>query len=368
MPHRLSEFNRIAAYAIGAAILAVLAWHSSQRSTTSPVGVWTRAAGDRCQGSVVRRSRLLMGTQFNLSIWASTERTPQAAQTLLEALDQVAALEQQISSWKPDSETSAVNRHAGELAVQVSPPLRELVARSLDWTHRTQGAFDVTGGPLFDLWARARRQGVLPTAAEIAEVRQHVGLDRLVLDGERVKLTGQQMKMSFGAIGKGFAADRAAAFMRQRGFENFIIDAGGDTVISGRRGDDPWEIAIRHPRHDGFLAVLPATNCAIATSGDYEQFTIIEGKRYGHIIDPRSGWPVEELTSVTVISRPAVDVSHCGTDADALATALSVMGSQLAMDLVNQLEGFDAIVVDHRGQISLSAGLRLVGDHLEFVR
>jgi thiamine biosynthesis lipoprotein len=180
----------------------------------------------------------------------------------------------------------------------------------------------------------------------------------VILAGNTIRLEKPGMNIGFGAIGKGFAVDRAAARLRQRGFGNFIIDAGGDVLIRGTRGGAPWEVAIRHPRHGRHLAIYGAGDCAIATSGDYEQFSVIDEVRYSHILDPRSGWPARELASVTVITRR-------GIDADALATALFVMGSREGLALAERLDDTEALLILDDGTTRLSKGLHLDKDRLE---
>ncbi len=353
------EFHRIAAIAIGGALLLSLA-SLSGRSAGHPRADTDAALRTARDEAVLRNSRPLMGTTFNLSVWAPVARHPEAAETLLAALDRIATLEKQISSWDPDSETSAVNRLASEESVRVSEPLQELIAVSRDWSRRTCGAFDVTGGPLFDLWADARQQGQLPTAEEIDAALRRVGYEKLTLANDSAQLSAPGMKISFGAVGKGFAADCAAAFLRARGFDNFVIDAGGDVLVSGSKGKQAWSIAIRHPRREAFLAVLDATDCAVATSGDYEQFTTIDGNRLSHIIDPRTGWPTQESVSVTVITRRAVD-------ADALATAVSVMPPDQGLAFIDELRDTEAILARKDGGLLFSDGLRLRGDQLVVV-
>jgi thiamine biosynthesis lipoprotein len=301
-----------------------------------------------------------MGTTFNLSVWAAAGSQPQAAEAIQHALDLVASLEGKISSWNSASETSAVNRSAGREAVRIGPELHDLLDASLSWARRTGGAFDITGGPLFDRWKRAREEGILPTEAEIRSCLELTGHDCVILDESTVRLAKPGMQIGFGAIGKGVAADRAAALLRQRGFDNFIIDAGGDVLVRGSRGGTPWQIAIRHPRRSGFLAVYGASDRAIATSGDYEQFSVIDDVRYAHILDPRTGWPARELASVTVITQR-------GIDADALATALFVMGPKKGLAFVESLHDTEALMVLDDGTTRLSKGLHFNKGRLEVV-
>ena len=279
----------------------------------------------------------------------------------LDALDVAAGLEARISEWQATSETSAVNAAAGSATVAVGPDLQELVARSIEWAHRSDGAFDITGGPLFDLWEHARAARALPNAAEIDARRVLVGYGRVLQDGSRIGLAQAGMKLGFGAIGKGFAADRIAQRLRALGFVNFVIDAGGDLVAGGSRGGTPWILGVRDPRRDTLLATLPATDCAVATSGDYERFFVVDGVRYQHIIDPRNGWPVRGVASVTAVASN-------GTDADALATAITVLGWERGLALAESLPGTDALVIDRQGHLHLSPGLRLEGDRLQWLR
>jgi thiamine biosynthesis lipoprotein len=288
-----------------------------------------------------------MGTTFNLSVWAASGQQPEASEAIQHALDLVASLEEKISSWNPKSETSAINRSAGREATGIGPELHHLLDASLTWARRTDGAFDITGGPLFDRWKRAREEGILPTEAEIRSCLELTGHDCVILDESTVRLAKPGMQIGFGAIGKGVAADRAAALLRQRGFDNFIIDAGGDVLVRGSRGS-------------GFLAVYGASDRAIATSGDYEQFSVIDDVRYAHILDPRTGWPARELASVTVITQR-------GIDADALATALFVMGPKKGLAFVESLNDTEALMVLDDGTTRLSPGLHFNKGRLEVV-
>ncbi len=308
-------------------------------------------------GSVLRSSRPAMGTLFEISIWARTGEEPIAADAALEALDLISALEKRISSWDADSETAAISRAAGGEAVTASRDLKELLSESIHWARRMNGAFDVTGGPLFELWERARERGKLPSESEVRARHELVGCDKVHFEGDAIRLARQGMKLGFGAAGKGFAADRVASFLRSRGFPDFIIDAGGDLVVGGTRGDTPWNIAIRRPRRQSHLATFEIRDCAIATSGDYERYFTVDDVRYSHIVDLQTGWPARGLTSVTVIAPR-------GVAADALATALGVMGVEEGLTLVETLPDVEALLVEEDGTVRLSSGLELSGGSL----
>ena len=244
-------------------------------------------------GSVVRTSRPLMGALFEIAAWVPKSREVATTALLDEALEAAASLEKQISSWDPDSETSAVNRAAGLAPLAVGRDLRALVETSFSWSKRTGGAFDVTVAPLLELWNRAGDRGVPPTETEIQTELERVGFEKVLLEQETLFLTRPGMRLGFGAIGKGFAADRVAETLRGAGVANFIVDAGGDRIVSGSRGDAPWQVGVRDPRGAGLLAVAAISNRAVATSGNYEQFISIGDHRYSHILDPRK-WQARE--------------------------------------------------------------------------
>jgi thiamine biosynthesis lipoprotein len=314
--------------------------------------------GEGAASSVVRVSRPLMGTSFEIAAWSLAGRQAATQDLLNEALEAVAELERRISSWDPESETSAVNRAAGLAPVAIGGDLSALVEIAVSWAERTDGAFDVTVGPLLDLWNRAGAEGELPTETKIRIELERVGFKKILADGETLFLPQGGMRLGFDAIGKGFAADRAAEMLLAAGVENFIVGAGGDLIVRGSRGGAPWQVGVRDPRGSGLLAMSPISNRAVATSGDYEQFISIGGRRYSHILDPRSGKPVSGLTSVTVFSARAAD-------ADALATALFVMGSDEGIELVEELSDVEALFVTEEGFAILSSGLRLENEILE---
>ncbi len=207
------------------------------------------------------------------------------------------------------------------------------------------------------MWEQARARGILPSEEDIESRRALSGGRHLKLAGHQVHLEKPGMKLGFGAIGKGYAADRAAAFLQGQGFSNYLIDVGGDLLVKGRKGGRSWEVALRHPRRKEFLATFAAVDGAIASSGDYERYFVVEGQRYSHILDLRTGWPARQLSGVTVMAGSA-------TDADALATALFVMETSRGIALVETLPGVEAILVDTEGMMTMSSGLRLEGGRL----
>ncbi len=356
MSVEIPTFYRVGAGAIGAALIAISGY--SARDTPIPASAGESEAFDPASGGVIEAMRPLMGSEFVVRVWAAPGREPAAAEAINQVLDGVADLEEQISGWKANSDIARVSGSAGGAAVSVGADLRELLAISERWARRMGGAFDVTAGPLFELWRTGRSQGVLPSDEGVREVLERIGYEKVELHGDAVRLLVPGMKLDFGSIGKGFAADRAAMQLRGAGFSNFIVDAGGDLVVSGRRGNAPWNLGIRHPRSSQLLATAQFTDCAIATSGDYEQYLIVDGKRYGHIIDPRTGWPARGVSSVVAIART-------GADADALATGLFVLGPEAGLDLVEKMSSVEALFTLEGGEVRHSKGLSLNAGVLE---
>lgn len=294
-----------------------------------------------------------MGSRFEITAVHGDETG--ARDAVEAAYAEVERIEAMISSWRPSSETSEINRQAGVRPVVVSPELFNLIRRSIRVSRLTRGAFDITFDTVGRLWNFKDRKAPVPSLEAIDAVLPSVGYDKIMLDenARTVFLRDPKTRIGFGAIGKGYAANRAVFVMKDRGATGGVVNAGGDLVIFGNQDDGtPWRIGIADPTdRDEPFAWLETTEQAVVTSGDYENFIEIEGKRYSHILDPRTGWPVEELRSVTIICPD-------GELADALATGVSVMGVREGLDMVNRLRGVEAMLVDRDGNIHVS-------DHLQ---
>jgi thiamine biosynthesis lipoprotein len=260
-------------------------------------------------------------------------------ETALEVLDLVETLEDQMSVFRQTSEICHINRTAGREPVKVEPGLFELLELAVRLHGETQGAFDITAGPLSEVWGFARRAGAVPTDEQLAEALRCVGSHLLQLDPERktIRFGRQGVRLNLGSIGKGYALDRCAERLHQAGIEDFLLHGGHSSVL-GRGSqrwprhvppDDPswgWLVGLRHPlRPRRRLAEIRLRDQALATSGSRLQSFVHRGRRYGHILDPRSGRPAEGVLSTTVIAPTAAL-------ADALSTAFYVMGPQLALD------------------------------------
>lgn len=302
---------------------------------------------------VVQKTETIMGTEVTVTVVAPSATTGGAAVDA--ALAEVKRIDAMMSLYKDASELTKVNHEAGKRPVTVSPEIIE-VADLAKWvSERSGGAFDATIGPLVVLWQMKLQEGATPTSGEIAGVRKKVGYQKLVInkDASTIFLTQPGMIMDFGGIAKGYAADRAAAVLRQRGINNALVAIAGDIRAMGRRADGtPWRIGVQHPReHDKTLTVLELSDQSISTSGDYERFTILKNKRYHHILDPRTGRPAEGLESVTIVGGR-------GAVIDPFTTALFILGAEKGKKTAEDL-GFEAIFVDDRGKVTATRGIKL---------
>lgn len=269
--------------------------------------------------------RVAMACRFEVTL---PEREPDAVRISREALDKIDQIESQLTVFRDTSEISYINRHAGSAPVRAERSLYELLEQCMRLSSDTDGAFDVTAGPLVRCWGFLKRQGRFPEPDEIASALSSVGMRRVMLDpaAQTVKFASVGVEVNFGAIGKGFALDCAAAAVRRQGSTSALLSGGGSSIIAIGDGyrHGGWSVGVKHPAKPGSrLAVLSMRDCAMATSGGGEQYFEIGGKRYCHIIDPRSGWPATGLNGATVIAKSAAV-------ADALSTAFFIGGPQVA--------------------------------------
>ncbi len=284
-------------------------------------------------------AREVMGTLATLTAVAADEATAKAAVAAGYArLDDV---DRRMSDYLPDSEVSRVNRTAGGEPVPVSPETFHCVRRAIEFGRAGGGVFDVTCRPLVNLWRQASTQDRLPSAEELSAARALVGFDRIRLDeaARTITLPVAGMQLDLGGIAKGYALDLAAAAMRQAGAQSALIDVGGDVLAVGSSANGrPWRIGVKHPFREGLIERLDLTDRAVATSGVQQRFYEIGGRRYSHIIDPRTGRPAEQAPSVTVIGPD-------GITADAWATAFSVLSVAEGRQLVTkgQAPGVEAM-------------------------
>jgi len=291
--------------------------------------------------------RLVMGTFARIIAVAADSET--AKKTIEAAFEQLNKVEELMSYHNPNSEISRINREAHTGAVKVSKDTFEVLQKSVEFSKLTEGAFDITVGPLVELWRLAGEANSVPTNAELAEARSKVGYEKLVLDANEMSVwfAVEGMRLDLGGIAKGYAIDKAIEVLQKSGVVGGMVDVGGDIRCFGvpPRGKKYWLIGLQDPNeakqqigYGRSLLVLKLTDAAVATSGGYRRFTLIEGKKYSHIIDRRTAAAVEGLSSVTIIADNA-------TDADALATAVSVMGAEKALALIEKLPDAEAILI-----------------------
>lgn len=264
-------------------------------------------------------SREVMGTLATLTAVAADENI--AAAAVDRGYARLEDVNRLMSDYAAESEIGRVNQVLAGQNLTLSTETFQCIRQGLEVGRASGGAFDITCRPFVALWKKSASLGRLPTEEELARTRQLVGPDRLLLNfSERsVSPTVSGVQVDLGGIAKGYALDLAAAAMRQAGAASVCVDVGGDVLALGAAADGrPWRIGVKHPFQEGLLAVLLLSDRAVATSGMQQRFFDIDGKRYSHIIDPRTGWPTEQAPSVTVIASD-------GITADAWATAFSVL-------------------------------------------
>ncbi len=295
-----------------------------------------------------------MGSDFDITVVAKDSVT---ANGFIEiAIDEISRIEKVISSWNPTSQTSEINRNAGIQPIKVDEEVYQLIERAIGISKLTDGAFDITYASMDRIWTFDGSMTQLPSEEAIKMSVSKVGYENIILDQKKqtvfLKIPG--MKMGFGAIGKGYAADKAKALLIKKGVVSGIINASGDMNTWGKQPNgNPWKVAITNPldKHKAF-AMLPISEGAVVTSGNYEKFVTLNNKRYSHIIDPRTGYPSSGILSVTVFA-PKAEL------ADALATSVFVMGKEVGLNRINQLSKIECIIVDEDGNLFTSENIKI---------
>lgn len=281
-----------------------------------------------------------MACRFVVLLNPSDRRLTHAAG---EALDEVDRLEDQMTVYRDDSELAALNRTAFDRPVPVERRLFELLERAVQLNRETEGAFDITASPLVRCWGFFQRKGRVPSESELQEALSRVGSEHLELNAAdcSVRFRRPGMEINLGSIGKGYALDRASAVLGQHGLENFAFHGGRSSALArgNRDGDRGWSVGISNPLFlRNRLAVVRLQNAALGTSGSGEQFFRSAGRRYGHILDPRTGRPAEGVLSVTAVAPSAAE-------ADALATAFFVLGVEKTAEYCDNHPGVGALVI-----------------------
>lgn len=308
-------------------------------------------------GYVLTLQRRAMACDFEVRLNATpSEPNAESSATTaaLESLDLIEALESQLTIYRDTSEMLELNRHAANRPVEVEPGLFAMLQVADRLYHETQGAFDLTAGPLSRVWGFDRRAGRMPSEDEIATAREHVGWNHVdLLEASRcIKFDEAGVEINVNSIGKGYALDRAGELLAERGVTDFLYHGGRSTLLASgsRAGDDGWSAGLRHPvRPQERIAEFCLRGEALSTSGSATQSFIHRGKRYGHLIDPRTGWPAEGLITATVIAPSAAL-------ADALSTAFYVMGLERVREYCDSHREIKTLLVlpaKHAGEIEV---------------
>ena len=295
----------------------------------------------------------LMGSAFELILVHNDEK--EATVLLRRGVDEIKRIEALLSTFIEGSVISLINKNAGIKAITVSDEVFGLFKRSLQISDLTEGAFDISVGPLKQLYDFKNQTFEIPQKNNIQAALKKVGYKKIVLSSKNktVFLKKKNMQISFAAIGKGYAADCVKKIWRQAGVHAGVINASGDLTTLGHRADGShWKIGITSSDKKNILFYLPVENAAVATSGDEEQFFIHQNKKYSHNINPKTGHPLEGLKSITVFS-PSAELS------DALATAVYVMGIKKGLYFVDQLPSTHCIIIDSKNKVFFSKKLQL---------
>ena len=303
----------------------------------------------------VERHGKAMGTSISVYFW--TDDDAKAAEAAEAVFAEMQRLDRVMTTWLPDSEVSQVNAAAGGKPVAVSEETFAVIARAQDIAVRTRGVFDITVGAFKGLWKFDQdMDGTLPAPAEVKRRLALVGYKHLVLDRARrtVLLKKKGMSITLGGIAKGYAVDRCAELLRKRGYKSFMVQAGGDMYVAGKKGDDPWVVGIRDPRspEGRYFALAPVEDHSFSTSGDYERGFVKDGVRYHHILDPRTGQPARASRSVTIRAKDAFT-------ADAWSKVMFILGPQEGNKVIQRekLEDFEAIWVDDQNLVTVTKQL-----------
>jgi thiamine biosynthesis lipoprotein len=292
----------------------------------------------------------IMGTAIRVELWHEDPAQGRAA--IGAVMNDMRRIDAAMSTFKEDSEISRINAHAHAAPVQVSAELASLIARALEFSEITNGAFDITYasvGYLYDY-----RKHVKPDDATRERAVEAVDYRKVTVDlkANTVSFAKPGMRIDLGGIAKGYAVEHGAGVLRERGIEHAIVTAGGDSRIIGDRFGRPWMVGIRDPRErEGVITRIPLEDEAISTSGDYERFFEEDGVRYHHILDPKTGKSAGLVRSVTIIGPD-------GTSTDALTKGVFIVGWEKGVELIESLPGFETVIVDADGGLHYSKGLQ----------
>ena len=300
-----------------------------------------------------RLHKKLMGCDFEL---IAVDEDPDKAQTALQkGVSEIERIEGLLSEFRHSSQTSVINQRAGKESLSVDPETWQLIKRCLEISRITQGAFDITVGALKKLYRFDNSLATFPEEKDLNDTLAKTGYTNIsLMDDHRIFFNREGMHISFAAIGKGYAADCVLQLWKQMKVMGGAVNASGDLAVFGEHPDGKnWKIGIAHPdRRSEIVLSVPLNEGAVATSGDYEQYFIQDGIRYSHNIHPVTGKPLKGLKSVTVVTTNAAL-------ADALSTAVYVMGVNVGLHFINQLPNTHCVIIDERNQFHYSENMKV---------
>ncbi|WP_456379383.1 FAD:protein FMN transferase [Lutibacter sp.] len=303
---------------------------------------------------VHKKTLKLMGSRFDISVVENDSL--KAHEHINTAINEITRIEKLISSWDKNSQTSEINKNAGIKPVKVSTELFNLIQRSLAISKLTDGAFDISYASMDKIWKFDGSMKIMPSTESVKSSVSKVGYQNIILNkkNQTVFLKLKGMKIGFGGVGKGYAADKTKKLLISKGVVAGIINASGDMNTWGKQPNgDAWKVAITNPMNKNkAFALLPISNGAVVTSGNYEKYVTFNSIRYSHIIDPRTGYPTTGILSVSVFA-PKAEL------ADALATSVFVMGTEVGIDRINQLNNIECIIIDDKGKVHTSKNINI---------
>ncbi len=304
--------------------------------------------------TVVKRKTMMLGSPFEMTVVANDSL--QGNVYIDQAVAEVKRIENLISDWIPTTQISTVNQKAGIQPVKVDREVFELVERAIKISQLTSGAFDISYASMDRIWKFDGTMTAMPSEEAIKNSVAKVGYQNIILNEKEstLFLKNKGMKIGLGGIGQGYIADKIKALLIQNGCQSGIVNVSGDIFAWGKQPDgNPWTVAIVNPMNKNkVFATFPLEDSAVETSGSYEKFVTFNGKRYSHIIDPRTGYPASGIVSVSVFAKTT-------ELADALATGIFVLGVDVGLDLVNQIKGIECIIVDDKGGVHTSKNIDL---------
>lgn len=303
----------------------------------------------------IKKGARKMGNHFEITI--VTENQTEGENLIEGAFQEIDRIEKLFTTFDEKSQINKINQNAGKSAVKVEQEVFDLIDRSLRISKTTDGAFDITYGSVdLSLWNFNTKMTKLPDPETAKKRVELIDYKKIKLETEKctVYLEKEGMRIGFGGIGKGYAAEKAKEFLKKYGIQSGIVNASGDICAWGKQANgEPWRVGIVHPDFKNLpFSYLSISDWSIATSGNYEKFAIIDGKKYSHTINPKTGMPVTGIKSVTIFS-PNAEIS------DAMATPVTIMGINAGMNLINQIQHLECIIIDDQNKIYTSKNIHL---------